>query len=162
MKTLTDKIRRGEKWIFLNHSLETRLVGWFVRTSFPSFTRSSDLQNPNRQLVKQQYIYALALIDTFLMALKRLDNKIVLTEVQFLESRVYRGIGNFVKAKVWRPKHPCCFRFEASLHIRYLPYTAWRCQLAAYNQTLALKYAQAQLRDVESMGGYCSCTLKSK
>ena len=67
---------------------------------------------------------ALALIDTFLTELKRLDDTIVLTKVHLLESRVYGGIGNFTKAKVRRPKHSCCFRFEASLHIRYLPYTA--------------------------------------
>ena len=68
---------------------------------------------------------ALALIDTFLTVLNRLDDTVVLTEVHLLESRVYRGIaGNFAKAKVWRPKHSCCIRFEASLHIRYLPYTA--------------------------------------
>ena len=62
---------------------------------------------------------ALALIDTFLTVL---DDKVVL----LLESRVYwgLGVGKFAKAKVWRPKHPRCFRFEASLHIRYLPYTA--------------------------------------
>ena len=67
---------------------------------------------------------ALALIDTFLTVLNRLDDTVVLTVVHLLESRVYRGIGNFAKAKVWRPKHSCCIRFEASLHIRYLPYTA--------------------------------------
>ena len=75
-------------------------VGWFVRYIFPCFFRSSDLQNPNRQLENQQYISALALIDTLLTELKRLDDKMILTEVHLLESRVYRGIGNFAKAKV--------------------------------------------------------------
>jgi len=81
MKTLTDNIAwtKAEKRIFLKHSLETRLVGL--------------------QLENQQYISALALIDTLLTELKRLDDKMILTEVHLLESRVYRGIGNFAKAK---------------------------------------------------------------
>lgn len=70
---------KQEKRIFLKHSLETRLVGL--------------------QLEAQQYKPALARIDTLLTELKRLDDKMVLTEVHLLESRVYRGIGNFPKAK---------------------------------------------------------------
>ncbi|GJE98960.1 26S proteasome subunit RPN6-domain-containing protein [Phanerochaete sordida] len=70
---------KQEKRIFLKHSLETRLVGL--------------------QLESQQYKPALSLIDTLLTELKRLDDKMVLTEVHLLESRVYRGIGNFPKAK---------------------------------------------------------------
>ena len=52
------------------------------------------------QLDIQQYKAALALIDSLLTELKRLDDKMILTEVHLLESRVYRGIGNFPKAKV--------------------------------------------------------------
>lgn len=40
------------------------------------------------------------MIDSLLTELKRLDDKMVLTEVHLLESRVYRGIGNLPKAKV--------------------------------------------------------------
>ena len=47
----------------------------------------------------QQYKAALSLIDTLLTELKRLDDKMVLTEVHLLESRVYRGVGNFAKSK---------------------------------------------------------------
>lgn len=54
----------------------------------------------HRQLETQQYKPALALIDTLLTELKRLDDKMILTEVHLLESRVYRGIGNLAKAKV--------------------------------------------------------------
>jgi len=54
----------------------------------------------HRQLESQQYTQALALIDTLLTELKRLDDKLILTEVHLLESRVYRGIGNLAKAKV--------------------------------------------------------------
>ncbi|KAL1937608.1 hypothetical protein VTO73DRAFT_12994 [Trametes versicolor] len=70
---------KREKRIFLKHSLETRLVGL--------------------QLDTQQYKPALALIETLLTELKRLDDKMVLTEVHLLESRVYRGVGNLAKAK---------------------------------------------------------------
>ena len=87
-------------------------AGQFVRYIFPSFSRFSDPRNPNRQLENQQYISALALIDTLLTELKRLDDKMILTEVHLLESRVYRGIGNFAKAKVWRPMHFRCIRLR--------------------------------------------------
>ncbi|KAL7283828.1 hypothetical protein ACG7TL_003268 [Trametes sanguinea] len=70
---------KREKRIFLKHSLETRLVGL--------------------QLDTQQYKPALALVDSLLTELKRLDDKLVLTEVHLLESRAYRGIGNLAKAK---------------------------------------------------------------
>ena len=40
------------------------------------------------------------MIETLLTELKRLDDKLVLTEVHLLESRVYRGIGDLAKAKV--------------------------------------------------------------
>ncbi|KAF4612765.1 hypothetical protein D9613_011899 [Agrocybe pediades] len=81
MQTLTDNIAwaKADKRIFLKHSLETRLVGL--------------------QLESRQYVQALALIDTLLAELKRLDDKMILTEVHLLESRVYRGIGNMAKAK---------------------------------------------------------------
>lgn len=39
------------------------------------------------------------MIDGLLTELKRLDDKMVLTEVHLLESRVYRGIGNLSKSK---------------------------------------------------------------
>ena len=53
-----------------------------------------------RQLETQQYKPAIALIETLLTELRRLDDKMILTEVHLLESRVYRGVGNFAKAKV--------------------------------------------------------------
>lgn len=82
MVTLEDNIEwaKREKRIFLKHSLETRLVSLL--------------------LGDHQYKVALILIDTLLLELKRLDDKMVLTEVHLLESRVYRGIGNLAKAKV--------------------------------------------------------------
>ena len=53
-----------------------------------------------RQLETSQFKPALSLIDTLLAELKRLDDKMILTEVHLLESRVYRGIGNLAKSKV--------------------------------------------------------------
>ncbi|KAM6500055.1 PCI domain containing protein [Amanita muscaria] len=81
ISTLTDNIAwaKREKRIFLKHSLETRLV--------------------SLQLESGQFKPALSLIDTLLNELKRLDDKMILTEVHLLESRVYRGIGNLTKAK---------------------------------------------------------------
>ncbi|GLB39327.1 putative PCI-domain-containing protein [Lyophyllum shimeji] len=81
IETLTDNIAwaKREKRVFLRHSLETRLV--------------------SLQIEAQQYKHALSLIDTLLTELRRLDDKMILTEVHLLESRVYRGVGNFAKAK---------------------------------------------------------------
>ncbi|KAI5121381.1 hypothetical protein M0805_001194 [Coniferiporia weirii] len=81
MNVLQENIEwaRSEKRIFLKHSLETRLVGL--------------------QLEAHRYKAALSLIETLLTELKRLDDKMVLTEVHLLESRVYRGIGNMPKSK---------------------------------------------------------------
>ncbi|KAH8998364.1 PCI domain-containing protein [Lactarius hatsudake] len=78
---LNDNIEwaKREKRIFLKQSLETRLI--------------------SLQLETQQYKPALALIETLLTELRRLDDKMILTEVHLLESRVYRGIGNLAKAK---------------------------------------------------------------
>lgn len=70
---------RQEKRIFLKQSLETRLVALHLET--------------------QSYRPALNLIEGLLKELKRLDDKLILTEVHLLESRVYRGIGNFPKSK---------------------------------------------------------------
>ncbi|KAG7094074.1 hypothetical protein E1B28_007694 [Marasmius oreades] len=81
MTTLKENIEwaKREKRVFLKHSLETRLA--------------------SLQLEVQQYKPALALIDSLLTELRRLDDKMILTEVHLLESRVYRGIGNLAKAK---------------------------------------------------------------
>ncbi|KAF9010687.1 PCI domain-containing protein [Cyathus striatus] len=81
IQTLNDNIEwaKEQKRIFLKHSLETRLAGL--------------------QLETQAYKPALALIDTLLTELRRLDDKMILTEVHLLESRVYRGVGNLPKAK---------------------------------------------------------------
>jgi 26S proteasome regulatory subunit N6 len=48
---------------------------------------------------QQSYYDALTLINSLLRELKRLDDKLVLVEVQLLESRVYHALGNQPKAK---------------------------------------------------------------
>ncbi|KAJ7583203.1 PCI domain-containing protein [Mycena floridula] len=81
MNVLTENIAwaKSEKRIFLKHSLETRLAALYLESS--------------------QYKPAVALIDTLLTELRRLDDKMILTEVHLLESRVYRGLNNFAKSK---------------------------------------------------------------
>ena len=71
---------KGEKRIFLKHSLETRLGALYLELG--------------------EYQKALKLIDVLLSELRRLDDKMILTEVHLLESRDYQGIRNFAKAKV--------------------------------------------------------------
>jgi len=70
---------RGEKRIFLKQSLEARLIALYLDT--------------------ENYRPALTLIDSLLKELRRLDDKVILTEVHLLESRVYRGLNNLTKAK---------------------------------------------------------------
>ncbi|TKA69207.1 hypothetical protein B0A49_06063 [Cryomyces minteri] len=67
--------RRG----FLRQNLETRLVSLYMQ--------------------KQSYYDALTLINNLLKELKRLDDKLVLVEVQLLESRVYHALGNLPKGR---------------------------------------------------------------
>ncbi|KAJ7334664.1 hypothetical protein DFH08DRAFT_784698 [Mycena albidolilacea] len=81
IRVLEDNIAwaKKEKRIFLKHSLETRLASIHL-----------DLHH---------YRPALAIIEGLLTELKRLDDKLILTEVHLLESKVYRGVGNVTKAK---------------------------------------------------------------
>jgi len=64
---------------FLRQNLEVRLVGLHMQT--------------------QSYYDALTLINNLLKELKRLDDKLVLVEVQLLESRVYHALGNVPKGR---------------------------------------------------------------
>ncbi|KAI0181531.1 PCI-domain-containing protein [Hypoxylon sp. FL1284] len=69
----------SERRSFLRQNLETRLVTLYM--------------------AKQSYYEALTLINGLLRELKRLDDKLVLVEVQLLESRVYHALGNTSKAR---------------------------------------------------------------
>ncbi|KAJ6629936.1 hypothetical protein B0H10DRAFT_2208504 [Mycena sp. CBHHK59/15] len=81
IRVLEDNITwaKTEKRIFLKHSLETRLAAI--------------------HLGLHHYRPALTIIEGLLVELKRLDDKLILTEVHLLESKVYRGVGNMTKAK---------------------------------------------------------------
>lgn len=70
---------KSERRSFLRQNLETRLVAL--------------------HMAKQSYYEALTLINSLLRELKRLDDKLVLVEVQLLESRVYHALGNIPKAR---------------------------------------------------------------
>ena len=98
IKVLKENIEwaKNEKRIFLKHSLETRLVGLCVVSGSKE---EKILTSSGSQLEVHAYRDALSLIDTLLIELKRLDDKLILTEVRLLESRVYRGIGNLPKSK---------------------------------------------------------------
>ena len=63
----------------MRQNLETRLVALYM--------------------AKQSYYDALTLINGLLRELKRMDDKLVLVEVQLLESRVYHALGNISKAR---------------------------------------------------------------
>lgn len=67
--------RRG----FLRQNLEVRLVNLYIKKSL--------------------YYDALGLINSLLKELKRLDDKLVLVEVQLLESRVYHALNNTSKGR---------------------------------------------------------------
>ncbi|GAA5904354.1 uncharacterized protein JCM6883_006460 [Sporobolomyces salmoneus] len=70
---------KNEKRIFLKQSLETRLVGLYIEN--------------------QEYKQALGLINQLLRELKKLDDKMILTEVHLLESKVNYSLVNMPKAK---------------------------------------------------------------
>ncbi|GAA5983039.1 hypothetical protein JCM11641_004699 [Rhodosporidiobolus odoratus] len=69
----------SEQRLFLAQNLQVRLVGLFIDT--------------------QQYPSALSLISSLLRALKKLDDKLLLTEVHLLEARVNYCLANMPKAK---------------------------------------------------------------
>ncbi|GAA6051770.1 hypothetical protein JCM3770_004963 [Rhodotorula araucariae] len=70
---------KADKRIFLKQNLETRLVSLYI-----------DAHN---------YKDALALITALLRELKKLDDKMILTEVHLLESRVHNALANMPRAK---------------------------------------------------------------
>jgi len=53
-------------------------------------------------LQTKQYTEAIALINTLLRELKRLDDKMMLVEVHLLESRIYLELRNIAKSRVRR------------------------------------------------------------
>ena len=51
-------------------------------------------------MAKQSYYDALTLINGLLKELKRLDDKLVLVEVQLLESKVYHALGVYFTSDI--------------------------------------------------------------
>jgi 26S proteasome regulatory subunit N6 len=101
-EVLQDNIEwaKKEKRIFLKQSLEARLIALCVHLAIALI----DANNFYLSYTDiESYKQALALIDALLKELRRLDDKMILTEVHLLESRVYRGLNNFAKAKVHVP-----------------------------------------------------------
>lgn len=70
---------KGEKRTFLRQALEARLIALYFEN--------------------KQYEEALAMGAILLKELKKLDDKILLVEVQLLESKVYHCLGNLPKAR---------------------------------------------------------------
>ncbi|CDZ97314.1 pci-domain-containing protein [Phaffia rhodozyma] len=70
---------RSEKRVFLRQSLETKLAGL--------------------QIEFKSYREALTLIEALLKEVKRLDDKLILTEIHLLESRASSATANWAKAK---------------------------------------------------------------
>ncbi|KAL7008201.1 26S proteasome regulatory subunit rpn6 [Cystobasidiomycetes sp. EMM_F5] len=70
---------KSEKRIFLKQNLETRLVALYIETG--------------------NHREAQTLIESLLRELKRLDDKMILTEVHLLESRVNHALANLPKAR---------------------------------------------------------------
>lgn len=70
---------KGESREYLRQSLESRLVALYYDT--------------------KQYIEALQLASTLLQELKKLDDKMLLVEVQLLESKVYYSLSNLGRAR---------------------------------------------------------------
>lgn len=85
-----------EKRIFLKQSLETRLVALY--------------------LDNKMYHESLNLISQLLKELKRLDDKMVLVEVQLLESRVCHALRNLPKSRVSWIKISCGIDIDHGLY----------------------------------------------
>lgn len=84
-KVQTDVLQENIDWASQNHRV-------FLRQSL-------EIRLAALQLSNQSYKPALQLVDSLLVELRRLDDKLLLTEVHLLESKIYRGVGNFPKSK---------------------------------------------------------------
>lgn len=73
-----------------------------------------------RQLETKSYRPALQLIESLLKELRKLDDKMILTEVHLLESRVNHATKNMPKAKVGCFICPCCLITQGLIGTRHL------------------------------------------
>lgn len=84
-----------------------------------------------RQIETQHFRPALALIDTLLKELKRLDDKMILTEVHLLESRVNHATKNYAKAKVHCSSFKCSSNCQLILDLNQAALTSAKTAAAA-------------------------------
>lgn len=74
-------------------------IDWAVSQRQGFLRQSLEVRLVNLHMQKQDYYDALTLINRLLKELKRLDDKLVLVEVQLLESKVYHALGNIPKGR---------------------------------------------------------------
>jgi len=74
-------------------------IDWAAENHRIFLRQSLQIRLAARQLSTQSYKPALKLVEGLLVELRRLDDKLLLTEVHLLESKIYRGVGNFPKSK---------------------------------------------------------------
>ena len=99
MKTLLDLFHDIPDTIDTQVAVTKSCIDW-AKTERRSFLRQNlETRLVTLHMAKQSYYEALTLINSLLRELKRLDDKLVLVEVQLLESRVYHALGNIPKAR---------------------------------------------------------------
>ncbi|KAK5107279.1 hypothetical protein LTR62_001408 [Meristemomyces frigidus] len=80
-------------------SVTKSCIDWAVSQRQGFLRQNLEVRLVSLQMQKQSYYEALTLINGLLKELKRLDDKLVLVEVQLLESRVYHALGNVPKGR---------------------------------------------------------------
>lgn len=80
-------------------SVLTSSIDWARSTKRQFLAQSLSLRLASAHLSAHSYRPALALINSLLPELKKLDDKLLLAEVHLLESRVYQSLKNIPKSK---------------------------------------------------------------
>ncbi|KAF2173853.1 hypothetical protein M409DRAFT_35341 [Zasmidium cellare ATCC 36951] len=80
-------------------SVTKSCIDWAVQQRQGFLRQSLEVRLVNLHMQTQSYYEALTLINNLLKELRRLDDKLVLVEVQLLESRVYHALGNVPKGR---------------------------------------------------------------
>lgn len=74
-------------------------IEWATKERRGLFRQNLETRLVRLLMAKRSYYDALTLVNTLLRELKRLDDKLVLVEVQLLESKIYHALGNTAKAR---------------------------------------------------------------
>ena len=80
-------------------SVTKSCIDWAVQQRQGFLRQSLEVRLVNLHMQTQAYYEALTLINNLLKELRRLDDKLVLVEVQLLESRLYHALGNVPKGR---------------------------------------------------------------